>query len=205
MKCLVISLLLSTIGLTIAVPAFDFDSLEKYLPSRSPKEHEVNILLQALASTEDDQDTINDEDDGTVADLQVVLNVMAQVDMEKARQQHDKNVPMVQFLRGLGRRLWRAGKGYLKRRYCTEEEEMRAMLQELTGEKGIQEAENDESEHPDGDDKVRTELQTLFNALKKAEAKIQVTNGTPEDIAKAERWWKGVKRWFRKTVKRNIC
>ena len=79
------------------------------------------------------------------------------------------------------------------------------MLQELTGEKRIQEAKIDESEHPDGDDKARTELQTVFNALKKAEAKIQMTNDTPEDIAKAEKWWKRIKHWFHRTIKRYVC
>ena len=203
MKCLVISLLLSTLSLTIAVPAFDFDTL---LPSNSPKVLEVNSLLQALANTEVDQDA-NDkyEEDGTVADFQAVFNVLAQVEEEKDRQQHNKNLAMVQFLRGFGRMLWRAGKGYLRRKHCTEEEEMRAMLQELTGERGMQEAENDESEHPDGDDKARTELQTLFNALKKVEAEVQMTNSTPEEIAKAEKWWKRIKRWFRRNVKRYVC
>ena len=97
MKCLVIlSLLLPTLGLTFAVPAFDFESLEKYFPSTAPKElqhkDEVNTLLQAIASTstdhEEDQTTDDgDGDDGTVADLQGIFNIPAQVEAEKAKQQ----------------------------------------------------------------------------------------------------------------------
>ena len=71
-----------------------------------------------------------------------------------------------------------------------------AMLQELAGNSA--EVGNDENTG-DGDDKALTELQTLFNALKKTEAKMQVMNGTSEDTAKAEwikRWWKKFKYGF---------
>ena len=201
MKILIICLLLSTLSFTFAVPAFDFDSFGKYFPSSfSPKEQnkdKVSALLQALVSTEDDQDTDDDdEDDGTVGDLQGVFNVMAQVEAEKARQQNNKNVAMVQFWGGLGNALWRAGKSYLKRKHCTEQEEVRAMLQELIDEQGLQ----DDEGAGDGDDKARTELQTLFNALKKAEAKV-MQDDSSEDTAKAEGWWKRVKRWARKKIR----
>ena len=201
MKTLIICLLLSTLSLTFAVPAFDFDSFGKNFPSSYfPKEQnkdEVSALFQALVSTEDDQDTDDDdEDDGTVADLQGVFNVMAQVEAEKARQQRNKNVAMVQLWGGLGSALWSAGKAYLKRRHCTEEEEVRAMLQELIGEQGVQ----DDEDAGDGDDKARAELQTLFNALKKVEAKV-MQDDSSDDTAKAEGWWKRVKRWAKKKIR----
>ena len=201
MKILIISLLLSTLSLTFAVPAFNFDSFGKFFPSRSfPEEQnkdDVSALFQALVSTEDDQDTEDDdEDDGTVADLQGVFNVMAQVEAEKARQQRNKNVAMVQVWKFLGNALWNAGKSYLKKRHCTEEEEVRAMLQELIGEQGMQ----DDEDAGDGDDKARAELQTLFNALKKLEAKV-MQDDSSADTAKAEGWWKRVKRWARKKIR----
>ena len=120
MKCLVVlPLLLPTLGLTFAVPAFDLESLEKYLSSTAPKElqheDEVSALLQAIASTSTEKDQVtydDDEDDGPTADLQGIFNVLAQVEAERAQQQGDKNVAMA----------------YLKQRYCTEEEELIAML-----------------------------------------------------------------------------
>ena len=90
------------------------------------------------------------------------------------------------------------------------------MVQELTGdsasEQWMQEFGNDENAG-DGDDKARTELQTLFNALKKAEAKMQVMDdASAEDTANSEKikkWWKGVKRRFgskiRKSVRKYLC
>ena len=159
-------------------------------------------MLKALASTEDDQETDDDddEDDGTVADLQGVFNVLAQVEAEKARVQGDKNMAMAQFWGGLGGVLVKAGKGYLKNKYCTEEQEVRAMLQELIGEQGIEEVENDEDEG-DGDDKASAELQTLFNVLKKIEAKV-MQDDTSDDSAKAQGWFKKLRRWAKKKVKK---
>ena len=70
MKVLIICLLVSSISLTFAVPAFNFDSVGKLFQQRfSAKEQnkdEVNALFQTLVSTEDDQDPDDDEDDGTV-------------------------------------------------------------------------------------------------------------------------------------------
>ena len=200
MKTLIICLLLSTLSLTFAVPAFDFDSLQKYLPSSfSPNKQdkdEVSALLQTLVSAKDDQDSEDDEDDGTVADLQGIFNVMAQIELEKATQQHNKNVAMAQFWGGIGRALWNAGKGYLKRKYCTEEEEMRVMLQELVGEQGVQ----DEQDDGNDDIKARAELQTLFNALKKVDAKV-MQDDSFDDTVKAEGWWKRARRWARKKIR----
>ena len=175
MKILIICFLLSTLSLTFAVPAFDF------LQSSSSKEQnkdEISALLQVLASSEDDQDT----DDGTVANLQGMFNMMAQVEAEKARQQHDKNVAMVQFWGRLGRGLWNVGKGLLKKKYCTQQ--------------GAQDGENTEN----GDGTVRAELQTLFNALTKVEAKV-MQDDTSDDNAKAEGWFNKLKHWVGKKAK----
>lgn len=197
MKILITCLLLSTLGLTFAVPTFDFESLLDQQPSsiKEQNKDQLGALLKVLEGSEDDTD--NDDDDGTVADLQGVFNVMAQVEEEKARQQHGKNMAMAQIWEGLGSALWSAGKGYLKKRYCTEEEEVRAMLQELIGEQGAQDDEDDDG---DSDDKVRTELQTLFNALKKVEAKV-MQDDSSDDTAMAEGWWKKAKRWVNKKAK----
>ena len=191
MKTLIICFLLSTLGLTFAVPAVNFLSSSS---SKEQNKDKVSALLQVLASSEDDQDT----DDGTVADLQGVFNMMAQVEMEKAREQQDENVAMVQFLGMLGGGLWNVGKGLLKKKYCTEEEEeeVRALLQELIEEQGVQ----DDKDDGDGEEKVRAELQTLFNALRKVEAKV-MQDDTSGDTAKAESWFKKLKHWVGKKTK----
>ena len=203
MKILVICLLLSTFSLTFAVPAFDHD-FRKYLPSsyfpNEQNKDEVSGLLQTLVSTEDDQDSDDDEDDGSVADLQGIFNVMAQAEVEKAKQQRNKNVAMVQIWKGLGGALWRVGKSYLKKKYCTEEEEVRAMLQELIGEQGGQDDQDDQDDGGDDDNKALTELQTLFNALKKVEAKV-MQDVSSNDTAKTQGWWKRAKRWARKKIR----
>lgn len=58
-------------------------------------------LYIASTSTEEDQDT-DDDDDGTVADLQGIFNVLAQVEGEKAivKQQDDKDVAWFSFGNG---------------------------------------------------------------------------------------------------------
>ena len=76
----------------------------------------------------------------------------------------------------------------------------------------MQEVGNDENAGNPGDDKAHTELQTLFNALKKVEAKMQVMNDeSTEDTAKAKKirikkWWKRVKRCkIRKIIRKYLC
>ena len=191
--------LLSTLGLSFAVPTLDSDNFNKYISSQlqhKQNEDELNVLLQAMASTEDDQDS--DDDDDTVAELQGVFNVLAQVEVEKTRQHKDKSMGMAQLWGMLGRTLWNVGKRYLKNRHCTEEQGVNALLQELVDEQGMQEVEDD------GDDKARAELQTLFQALNQVEAKAMQA-----DNAQAERWWRRVTRWVRrkarKLTRRYLC
>ena len=200
MKIPVFCLLFSTLGLSFAVPSLDFNDLKKYISSQlkdKQNEDELKVLLQAMASTEGDQDS-DDNDDDAVAKLQRVFNVLAQVEVEKAREQRDKTMGMAQLWGAVGRTLWNVGKRYLKRRHCTEEQGVNALLQELVGEQGIQEIEDD------GDDKARAELQTLFQALNQVEAKAMQA-----DNAQAERWWRRVKRWAggkaRKLTRRYLC
>ena len=120
MKCLVV--LLSILGLTFAAPAaFDFESKEKYLPSISaaPKEqhkiNEISALLQALMSinlSKEDQDAnLGDLDDGTVADLQGLVNVLEQVEVAdlNTQLQGDKNVAMAHVWGRLENALKKAG------------------------------------------------------------------------------------------------
>ena len=151
------------------------------------------------------------------------MNILAQVEAEKAHlQQDDKNVVMAQFWEWLASALWKMGKNYLKRRYCIEEEEVIAMLQELTGDgaavaskQGMAQELGNNDNAGDGDDKGYTELRIIFNALKKAEAKVGEMDGTSGDTAVAEKakkikkWWAKVKHWFvkklRKIVRKYLC
>ena len=120
MKCLVV--VLSVLGITFAAPAaFDFESNEKYLPSAAQKEqhkdiNEISALLQALVSinlSKEDQDAnLGDLDDGTVADLQGLVNVLEQVEVAdlNAQLQGDKNVAMAHVWGRLGSALKKAGR-----------------------------------------------------------------------------------------------
>ena len=194
MKIIVFCLLVSTIGFSFAVPSLDSSDLNRYISSQlqdKKNENQLNVLLQAMASAEEDQYSADDDDDDTVAELQGVFNVLAQVQVEKAREQGDTDTAMTQFWGLVGKALWRVGKRYLKRRHCTEEQGENALLQELVGEQGIQQVEDD------GDDKARAELQTLFQALNKVKAEVM-----QDDNAQAERWWRRVKRWARRKVRK---
>jgi hypothetical protein len=185
--------------------------------SKEQHKDEVSALLQAISKDQDTLDDGNLGDDRAVADLQGLFNLLAQVDSSvKAHQQQDNknNMTMAQLWGRLGSALWRAGKIDLKRRYCTKEEKVIAMLQEviddidgaIASEQGMLEDVGSDENAGDGDDKARTELQTLFNALKKADAKIQcgVNIGghctDTENPEKIKKWRARVKRWFDKRI-----
>ena len=104
---------------------------------------------------------------------------------------------MVQVLGALGKRLWNAGKTYLRGKHCSEEEEVRAMLKELAGEQGME----DDEDTINGDDKAHTELQTIFNTLKEVEVKVMQDDST-DDTAKAEGLFGSIKCWAWKKLKR---
>lgn len=211
MKILVACFLLSAFSITIGTPtsySTNGDDLLKFLseynkgnfglPSKlkTPKEgQEMSALLQALVSTENSEESDDDDDDGSDEDivtLQGVFNIMAAIETEKAKTMEDA---MIQFWKAIGRTLWRAGKRYLRRRHCSEELEVKALLQELTNEQGGPQDDDDST----GDDKALAELQSVFKVLKKAEAKAMQDG---DDNAKAEGWWSRLKRWGRKTIRR---
>ena len=180
MKILVACLLLSTISLTFAAAV-------------SKESDEVSTFLQNFAKGENHQDMEENEnmhmDEEDIATLQGLFNVLAQVDEEKAKTMDDENA-MSQIWGFIGKGLLKYGKKYLKRRYCSEEQEMKVMLQELVGEQGNEAREEEENE-------AMAELQTTFNALQKANAKVMLV-----DNAQAEGLFKKLRRWAKKKVKR---
>ena len=109
---------------------------------------------------------------------------------------------MAQFWKQFGKTLWKSGKKYLKKRYCTEEQEM---LQELIEQQAMQDKDNEVT--VEDDDKVLAELQSLFSALKKVEAKMML-DGENENVT-AEGWWKklrkGIKKGAKKFLKSYLC
>ena len=198
MKILFASFLLAFVGLTYATPAWPYSN---YYNTGRPHYEKAVALLESLASAQQGQGSESvsnndDTDDDDIADLQAVFNVLAQVEVEKAAA--NGNSVMAQFMGTLGGTLWNTAKGYLKNKYCTEEQEVRAMLQELIGDQD----EGDDSEDVgEGDDKERAELQMLFNALKMAEAKIM----QDKNAAKAEGWWKKLRKSIKKKAKQYLC
>ena len=182
MKILVAFFLLSIIGLTYATFPYNNADYYKKLSNYFPKQGHVEVatLLNSLAGIQDDQESDGDDDDNDdddLADIQGIFNVLAQVEMERAKEMDDKSAT-AQFWKMLGKTLWNAGKGYLKNKYCTEEQEVRAMLQELIGEQEMPEDDEDDDEE-DSNGVVLAELQTLFNALKKVDAKMMQDGVTP--------------------------
>ena len=131
-----------------------------------------------------------------------VFTVLEQVNTEEARAM-DSNYAMSQFWKTAGKLLWKVGKNYLRRKYCSsEEQQMRAMLQELVGEQGMadEDFDDDDEDMGDGDGKAIAELQTIFSALKKAEAKMKGFT-MDDDKATTEGWWKKARRWASKKIK----
>ena len=52
------------------------------------------------------------------------------------------------------------------------------------------------------DTKALAELQTLFSAMKKAEAKVMQNDGMRENYVKAEGWLKKIGRWVNRKAKK---
>ena len=191
MKILVTCIFMSFFSLNLASP-LSFSTSER-------------ALLDTLVSAENDENAVSEEDslDEDLAMLQGVLNVMEQADEERARMMDRDNIAAAQIWGLVGKGLWHVGKGYLKKRYCnSEEQEMQAMLQELIGE---QSEEEDESNTGEDDSKALAELQTLFSALNKAEAKAM----QGEMNAEIEGWFKKLKKWAKKKIggaaKKYLC
>ena len=159
-------------------------------------------MLQSMMSAEqDNQDTNMDDDDDDEADglediatLQGVFTVLEQANTEQAMAM-DSSSAQAQFWKLAGKALWKLGKRYLKKRYCSsEEQEMRAMLQELIGEQGMTD-EDDDEDTGDGDSKAIAELQAVVNALKKADAKMMRSDANIQGL------WKRLRRWASKKIR----
>lgn len=190
MKILIACVLLSTLSLTFATP---LSALKNSLASE--QSDEVKALLQTLTNNQNTEDSDGDDGEEDIANLQGVFNVLAQVNAEKAKAT-DEDDAMAQFWKLVRRGLWHVGKRYLKKKYCTEEQEMNALLQELTGEQqGL-----DDEDNGDKEEKAMAELQYVFSALKKAEAKAMLHDATTDLNADAEGWFKR----FRRSIKRRI-
>lgn len=166
MKILVTCVLLSTLGFTFATPL-----LKNSLASE--ESDEVEALLQTLANTDGGEE---------LANLQGVFNVLEQVNIEKARASDGENA-MEQIWGLVGSGLWHVGKHYLKKKYCSEEQEINVVLQAT-----------------DRDEEAITELQSIFAALKKAKAKTMLYGAIYNNKAKSEGWWKKVRRWAGKKI-----
>ena len=130
MKTLIACFILSIVGLSFATPY------------RYPFGYKSTALLESLANAEQGKLSEAEDDDGddNIADLQALFNVMAQIDIEKAKAMEDKSA-MAQFWKKFRKTLYNAGKTYLK--YYTKDKEMKVMLQELIGQKAIQDEDND--------------------------------------------------------------
>ena len=159
-------------------------------------------MLESLSNLQQGElsEAEGDDGDDDITDLQAVFNVLAQVDIEKAKAMDDKRA-MAQFWKGLGSSLWNAGKSYFKNKYCTEEQEMKSILQEVTGQQAMQDKDNEIT--AEDDDKVKAELQSLFSALKKVEAKM-MQDGENDNVI-AEGWWKKLSRRIKKGAKKYLC
>jgi hypothetical protein len=185
MKILVACFLLSTIALTYAKYPFPINYKELF-------EGLVNKEKHVSAKAESD-----DIDDDVITDLQGMFSVLEQIEVEKAKQmQYDDNSVKAQLWGGLGTVLWKTGKGYLKNRYCTQEADVRAMIEELVDET----LDNNEAVEEDDDDKF-TELRNLVNSLNQMDKKFQslIIDG---DVAMAEGWFKKVRKSIKKKAKK---
>lgn len=190
MKTLIACFLLSIVGLSYATPYLRYPYVHKL---KFPYTYQETALLESLASSQQGQlSEAEGEDD--IADLQALFNVLEQVETEKAKAMDDKSVK-AQFWKQLRRTLWSAGKKYVRNRYCYEEQNMKAMLQELTGQHEMQDESNEVT--AEEDDRALAELQSMFSALKNIEAKMQ-------DGAMAEGLFKKIRKFLKKGTKRFI-
>ncbi len=137
----------------------------------------------------------SNEDGDSIAEIQGVFNVLAQADIERAKLVGHKNShALVQFWTGLVKSLWSKGKNYLKKKLCCKEQDMKALLQELT---------NEEMNETNGkeDEEVRAQLQVLFNALQMVEANAMQDGNSDKEQAFAE----GINDRIKSTIKDFVC
>ena len=193
MKTFVACFLLAFVGLTCATPAWSYHNYYKSLYTGTPYFEKARALLESLASSQQGQDLDDGNDDGDIADLQAVFNVLEQVDKEKAAA--NGNSATAQLTGILGGTVLDLAKGYLKNKYCTEEQKVREMVQKLIGEQ------SESVDARDKNEKARAELQTLFKALKMVEAKLM----QDESDARVEGWLKKLRKSIKKRAKQYLC
>ena len=136
----------------------------------------ADALLNIVSMQDDDsykpttKKSQSNENVDSIAEIQGVFNVLAQVDLERAKLMGRKN-SLIPFWTGLVKSLWNKGKSYLKKNVCySKEQAMEALLQELTSEEmGTNDIDDTNS---NDDEEVRAQLQVLFNALQKVKANM---------------------------------
>ena len=152
MKTLIACYLLSTIALTYA-----------NYPIMSVLPITYKELIEDLINKATDVSAEVESDDDDITDLQGMFNLLEQIEMEKAKQmQDDEDGAKAQFWAALGPVLWKARKGYLKNRYCNQEAEVRAMIEELVDEQET--LETNEGAEEENNNRF-TELKNLVNTL----------------------------------------
>jgi hypothetical protein len=155
-----------------------------YATKSLPKLLDALLNCRIINIQDDDKPTTeaipSNEDVDSIAEIQGVFNVLAQADMERAKLVGRKNShALVQFWTGLVKSLWSKGKNYLKKKLYCKEQDMKALLQELTDE------ETDETNGKE-DEEVRAQLQVLFNALQMVEANTMQEGNSDKEQAFAE-------------------
>ena len=192
MKILIACFLLSTIALTYA----------KYPITSLPINYKE--LFEELINKAKHVSAEIESDDDDITELQGIFNVLQQIETEKAKQMQngDDNSAAIQLWKGLGRVLWTAGKGYLRNKYCTQEVEVRAMIEELVDEQET--SEDNEAVEEDSNDTF-TELKNLLNSHNQMTTKLMQfhTSGIIDgDAAKVEGWFKKLRKSIKKKAKK---
>ena len=160
-------LLISTVGLGVTLTAGaysqnDYSKLVDALLNGRVLSMQNDISQYKLTTKTDP----SNEKEESIAEVQAIFNVMAQVDLERAKLKNS-DAFIQKFWSGLIKSLWKRGKNYLIKNLCSKEQAMKALLQELTNEEmGM----DDNSNSKDDDDDVRAQLQVLFNALQEVKA-----------------------------------
>ena len=151
-------------------------------------------LIRGQHKKQDDSTEVKTDGDD-ITDLQGVFSMLEKIEMERAKHmQENDDSATAQFWAGLGTMLWTAGKGYLRNRYCTEEEEVRAMIEELV----------DEQETLEDNEAVKAfnELRSLMKFLQKEHSRGPLGMIIDGDVAIAEGWLKNLHKRIKKKAKR---
>ena len=182
MKILIACFLLSTIVLTYAsYPAIS-------LPMNYKE------LIEGLINKVQDNSAEVESNEDDISDLQGIFSMLEQIEVEKAKQmQNVDDSATAQFWAGVGTTLLNAGKGYLRNRYCTQEAEVRAMIEELVDEQ------EDNQAVEQRNDNTFTELRNLVNTLNQMTNQQMIIDG---DVAKAEGWFKKLRKSIKKKAKK---